>query len=152
MIENKTVGIEKANKLLKNIYENLDNKKINKETIDLYQDIVDDSRRIVIGNKNNVTEPKLKMLDIFRLLAEVLMGIKTKEPHTKSESEKLDIAQGGKSESESDEKIEGKGLKLMARKKMITRLPTLLAQLKAGNNSQKLKNEIRQIVYSLYRS
>ena len=35
---------------------------------------------------------------------------------------------------------------------MITRLPILLAQLKAGNNSQKLKNEIRQIVYSLYRS
>ena len=35
---------------------------------------------------------------------------------------------------------------------MITRLPILLAQLEAGNNSQKLKNEIRQIVYSLYRS
>ena len=35
---------------------------------------------------------------------------------------------------------------------MITRLPILLAQLKAENNSQKLKNEIRQIVYSLYRS
>ena len=35
---------------------------------------------------------------------------------------------------------------------MITRLPILLAQLKAGDNSQKRKNEIRQIVYSLYRS
>ena len=35
---------------------------------------------------------------------------------------------------------------------MITRLPILLAQLKAGNNSQKFKNEIRQIAYSLYRS
>ena len=35
---------------------------------------------------------------------------------------------------------------------MITRLPILLAQLKAGNNSQKLKNEIKQIAYSLYRS
>ena len=35
---------------------------------------------------------------------------------------------------------------------MITRLPILLAQLKAGNNSQKLKNEIRQVVYSLCRS
>ena len=31
---------------------------------------------------------------------------------------------------------------------MITRLPILLAQLKAGNNSQKLKNEIRQMLYS----
>ena len=35
---------------------------------------------------------------------------------------------------------------------MITRLPTLLAQLKAANNSNKLKNEIRQIIYSLHRS
>ena len=35
---------------------------------------------------------------------------------------------------------------------MIIRLLILLAQLKAGNNSEKLKNEIRQIVYSLYRS
>ena len=35
---------------------------------------------------------------------------------------------------------------------MITRFPILLAQLKASNNSQKLKNEIRQIAYSLYRS
>ena len=35
---------------------------------------------------------------------------------------------------------------------MITRLPILLAQLKAGNNSQKLKNEIRKLLYSLYRS
>ena len=40
----------------------------------------------------------------------------------------------------------------MTPKQMVTRLPILLAQVKAGNNSQKLKNEIRQIVYSLYRS
>ena len=35
---------------------------------------------------------------------------------------------------------------------MITRLPVSLAKLKAGNNSQKLKNEIRQLLYHLYRS
>ena len=35
---------------------------------------------------------------------------------------------------------------------MLSRLPTSLALLKAGNNSQKLKNEIRQLLYSLYRS
>ena len=34
---------------------------------------------------------------------------------------------------------------------MILRMPILLAQLKAGNNNQKLKNEARQIIYSLYR-
>ena len=33
---------------------------------------------------------------------------------------------------------------------MLSSLPTTLAQLKAGNNSEKLKNEIRQLLYSLY--
>ena len=35
---------------------------------------------------------------------------------------------------------------------MLNRLPITLAQLKAGNNSEKLENEIRQLLYSLYRS
>ena len=35
---------------------------------------------------------------------------------------------------------------------MLSRLPINLAQLKVGNNSEKLKNEIRQLLYSLYRS
>ena len=35
---------------------------------------------------------------------------------------------------------------------MLSRLPITLAQLKAGNNSKKLKSEIRQLFYSLYRS
>ena len=47
---------------------------------------------------------------------------------------------------------EGKGLKILTPKQMLSRLPITLAQLKAGNNSEKLKNEIRQLLYSLYRS
>ena len=35
---------------------------------------------------------------------------------------------------------------------MLSRLPISLAQLKAGNNSENLENEIRQLLYSLYRS
>ena len=35
---------------------------------------------------------------------------------------------------------------------MLSRLPISLAQLKAGNNSEKLKNEMKQLLYSLYRS
>ena len=46
----------------------------------------------------------------------------------------------------------GKGLKILTLKQMIQRLPIVLAQLKAGNNSESLLNEIRQIVYSLYQS
>ena len=46
----------------------------------------------------------------------------------------------------------GLGLKILSPNQMISRLPITLAQLKAGNNSEKLKNEIRQLLYSLYRS
>ena len=44
------------------------------------------------------------------------------------------------------------GLKILTPNQMLNRLPITLAQLKAGNNSEKLKNEIRQLLYSLYRS
>ena len=46
----------------------------------------------------------------------------------------------------------GKGLKILTPKQMLQRLPIALAQVKAGNNSQNLLNEIRQIIYSLYQS
>ena len=46
----------------------------------------------------------------------------------------------------------GIGLKMLTPNQMLSRLPISLAQLKAGNNSEKLKNEIRQILYSLHRS
>ena len=48
--------------------------------------------------------------------------------------------------------IKRKGLKILTLNQMLRRLPIFLAQLKAGNNSEKLKNEIRQLLYSLYRS
>ena len=52
---------------------------------------------------------------------------------------------------EGDEEVkEGKGLKILTPNKLLTRLPVLLAQIKARNNSYKLKNEIRQILYLLY--
>ena len=47
---------------------------------------------------------------------------------------------------------EGDGLKILTPNQMLKKLPIALAQVKAGNNSESLLNEIRQIVYSLYRS
>ena len=46
----------------------------------------------------------------------------------------------------------GKGLKILTPNQMLKRLPIALTQVKAGNNSESLLNEIRQIVFSLYRS
>ena len=46
----------------------------------------------------------------------------------------------------------GEGLKILTPKQILQRLSIALAQIKAGNNSKSLFNEIRQIVYSLYES
>ena len=70
------------------------------------------------------TEPRGKMLEIFNYLGETFNEL-TKE---------------------------GGGFKILTPNQMLSRLPVTLAQLKAGNNSKKLKNEIRQLLYSLYRS
>ena len=56
----------------------------------------------------------------------------------------------------SKESQEGEGankmLKILTPNQMVKRLPIALAQVKASNNSESLLNEIRQIVFSLYRS
>ena len=77
------------------------------------------------------------------------------------------MPEDGKSKIEENEKIRDiierildfnnenqlrEGLKILTPDQMLSRLPITLAQLKAGNNSEKLKNEIRQLLYSLYRS
>ena len=49
-------------------------------------------------------------------------------------------------------KTKGTGLKILTPEQILQRLPIALAQIKAGNNSESLLNEIRQIVYSLHQS
>ena len=51
-----------------------------------------------------------------------------------------------------EELNQGKGLEILIPKQMLQILPTALAQIKVGNDSESLLNEIRQIVYSLYQS
>ena len=51
-----------------------------------------------------------------------------------------------------NEDQEESGLKILTTSQMLSRLPISLAQLTAGNNSEKLKNEIRQLLHPLYRS
>ena len=46
----------------------------------------------------------------------------------------------------------GTGLKIFTPKQMLQRSPTALAKTKAGNHSESLLNEIRQIIYSVYQS
>ena len=83
----------------------------------------DDARKEFIKLKKNIKSEKLK--DIVKELERAIFGY---------------------------EELSGSGLKILTNKQMLNRLPILLAQIHAGNNLSKLKNEARQILYFLYRS
>ena len=48
--------------------------------------------------------------------------------------------------------IHGEELKILSNKQLLQRLPIAFAKVKAGNTSENLLNDIRQIIYSLYRA
>ena len=86
-----------------------------------------------------------------------LSRLKKKNQREKQESDKqLDTTDMPELESEEsaeqNKKQRGVGLKILTPDQMLSRLPITLAHLKVGNNSQKLIKEIRQLLYSLYRS
>ena len=68
------------------------------------------------------------------------------------EAKKLAKEQEGTGASKTSRANEGERVKILTPNQMLKRLPIALAQIKAGNNSESLLNEIRQIAYSLYRS
>ena len=85
----------------------------------------------------------------MRDLNKELKGMSEQEKETENPNEIVDIAENILAFNRQQQ---GQGLKILTPNQMLSRLPISLAQLKAGNNSEKLKNEIRQLLYSLYRS
>ena len=85
----------------------------------------------------------------LRDLNKELEGMSEQEKETENPNEIVDIAENILAFNRQQQ---GQGLKILTPNQMLSRLPITLAQLKAGNNSEKLKNEIRQLLHSLYRS
>ena len=82
----------------------------------------------------------------------VLDAIEEKEKSAK-QPDTTDMSDLEREESTAERRNQqGQGLKILTPNQMLSRLPIFLAQLKAGNNSQKFKNEIRQLLHSLNRS
>ena len=75
------------------------------------------------------TQRRQKMLKIFNYLGEIFNGPTGEESASR-----------------------GEGLKILTPNQMPSRLPISLTQLEAGNNSEKLKKKVRQLLHSLYRS
>ena len=94
---------------------------------------------IRIGNKNDNQKRTLANINIFY----------------NARDNAIQFTHGGMILEANNQAIEeqfGKGPKILTPNQMLKRLIIALAQVKAGNNSESLLNEIRQIVYSLYRS
>ena len=73
------------------------------------------------------------------------------EKETKKPDKILEIVEKILIFNRENRKQQGLGSNILTLNQMLSRLPTALAQLKAGNNSEKLKKEIRQFLYSLHR-
>ena len=84
------------------------------------------------------------MLKILSVLKEIVEGFLYEESDTTNMPELESEESAAKRRNQP-----GKGLKILTPGQMLRRLPISLAQLKAGNDSQKLKNEIRQLCKSL---
>ena len=94
-----------------------------------------------IRKGNKITEQKRTLANINVLIKARNKAIKFIEDYGSVIFEEKRLA-----------KQEGTGLNILTSKQMLQRLPITLAQIKAGDNSESLLNEIRQIVYCLYQS
>ena len=118
------------------------------------------AERVKIRKQNTPSSPPKKAYS--KETADYLKYIEEHEKGQKRFSDDYDsngwssgsgsVASKAKGDGNVVSKVKGAGLKILSNKQMLNRLPILLAQMQAGNNSNKLKNEARQIFYSLYRS
>ena len=133
------IDTEKFTKLLKKLH----NKFINIDEInEEYNKFKDNVTKLVDFKSKNKSSFSTKQKNIIRYERDLKNIVDLY--NIKSDS---DTSKKG-----SDTSKKGEGLKILTNKQMLNRLPILLTQIKAGNNSKSLKNEIRQILYSLYRS
>ena len=128
---------------------------IDEELFNKYFKIQRPSDMLMYLNKTNDVEKNNELLNVIN------RGLKDLKEEIKKMSEEEIENEDPELIVEIVEKIlkfnkqnqqKGQGIKILTPNQMLNRLPIALAQLQAGNNSNKLKNEIRQLFYSLYRS
>ena len=121
-VKNDRVGFDYVLKIQKELLNKISDVKIGKKTPE---------QRKVIGNLNKVYLSREEVINFFRDYSKMVLDAKYKAKQNKRT---------------------GTRLKILTPKQMFQRLPIALAPVKAGNNSESLLNEIKQIVYSLYQS
>ena len=149
-IENSQITYEEALKRIENIRSDI-NKFLSEQSINLNQvnvlNILFMVNEIFTGESESVGVNEKGDFEIFKEKSDKEKQESDEQPDT---TDMLEL-QTKESAAERRNKS-GKGLKILIPDQMLSRLPITLAQLKAGNNSQKFINEIRQLYYSLYYS
>ena len=143
-----------------------DYKTLIKEIIDEETNINDDlfnkyfkfqrpSDMFMLLNKTNDTEKNNELVSLIKSglkdLKEEIKKMSKAEIENEDPELIVEIAEKILQFNEQNQQ-KGQGIKILTPNQMLNRLPIALAQLQAGNDSNKLKNEIRQQLYSLYRS
>ena len=141
-----------------------DYKTLNKQIIDEETDINDDlfnkyfkfqrhSDMLMLLNKRIDTEKNNKLVNLINSglkdLKEEIKKMSKAEIENEDPELILEIVEKILKFNEQNQQ-KGQGIKILTPNQMLNRLPIALAQLQAGNNSNKLKNEIRQLLYSLH--
>ena len=107
-------------------------------------------QKSVLANTVRLFDERYDIIDAFierNILPEDLEKDVYQEEESKYEKSIVERTKERRQDQQS-----AKGLKILTPQQILSRLPISLAQLKTGNNSEKLKNEIRQLLYFLYRS
>ena len=142
---------EEALKRITNIRDNITTI-INQKILNLNQTEVVNTffmvDEVFTGKTKMVKEDDKGVLNVF----EVKKSNTARQEFTKQPNEQPDTTTMPDLESDKSADLEGEGLKILPSSQMLSRLLVSLPQLKAENNSEKLKNEFRQLLYSLYRS
>ena len=150
--DSKIVNLKNVSKFMDDILSGKINNKYDAEKV--YTKIMEDEN--LLRNYNNFSSNKntQTIATIINDLGYAVFGPLLPSKYNADDIENVDIRGMPDLESEEDAEKRQKryGLKVTTPRQMITRLLILLAQKQADNNSQKLNNEIRQIIYSLYRS
>ena len=166
--------INKRKKLMNKLYDSVDYNNLKFEYVSRANDVSSygymDSKELfnaIIDNKIGFSEAKNKQNDFLNKLTNTKIGRKTFEQEkiinnlerfyiSRQEvitffRDYTEIFSDANYRAKQNE-TKGTGLKILTPKQMLQRLPIALAQVKAGNNSDNLLNEIRRIIYSLYQS
>ena len=129
-------------------------KDINDEIFKQYFKVQMPSDMLMFLSKNNNIEMKNQLVNLINSglkdLKEEIKKMSKEEIDTEKPDKIVNIVE--KILKFNEQNQQGQGIKIPTPNQMLNRLPIALAQLQAGNNSSKLKNEIRQLLYSLYRS